>query len=151
MEPVQTATRVEHPDIVFDVIGRTAAPGVTWLWARSDLDVAGVSKARIELSGLAGLLAGAPRRVLVYVGAERVVDQCGTRLLHHLAVLIRRNGGDLALVAPSPSLRRAVTELGLARELPMLESVGRAAWWARTQARSSSHQPRPGNGCGEQR
>jgi anti-anti-sigma regulatory factor len=148
MKTGQPARHVERPDVLVDVVGRTAAPGVTWVWARSDIDLAGASNAGTALSELAGLLTGDPRRILVYVGADRVVDQYGARLLHHLAVTIRRRGGDLAVVAPPPSLRRAVLELGLASELPMFESVGHAVSWARTQARPATHQEHAANGSG---
>ena len=107
--------------------GKIAAP----VWRLHIVDVAGVSRARVEL---AGFLTGAPRRILVYVGADRVVDRCGARLLHHLAMTVRRGGGDLAVVAPSASLRTAVGALGLDGELPMLDSVERATRWARTRS-----------------
>jgi len=115
---------------VFDVVGRSTYVGPIWLWAQNDLDLATVPAARAEL---AGLLSGAtePPVVLVYLGAERFVDVRGLRLIVRTARRARGLGGDLAVVAPPPSLRWMVDRFDLGGELHLAGDARQAARWAR--------------------
>ena len=117
---------------VFDVVGRPTARGVTWVWAQNDLDHTSVAQARRDLGGLFTPGSRA-HRVLVYLGADRFVDLRGLRLLLELIAEVRRCGGDLAVVAPPDSLVRMTSCFSLnEEELLMVDSVRRAARWART-------------------
>jgi anti-anti-sigma factor len=116
---------------VFDLVGRPAAGGPTWLWARADLDIATVGRARRELSALVAPGRN-PGTVLVYLGPDRFVDLRGLRLLVDTARRVRAGGGDLAVVAPPRCLRRLVQLVRLDAELPLVATARQAAWRART-------------------
>jgi anti-anti-sigma factor len=118
---------------VFEVVGRPAVSGVTWVWTRRDLDIATVTQARRELSALLEPVHG-PGGVLVYLGPERFVDLRGLRLLVTTAARVRSRGGALAVVAPPRCVRRMVRLCRLDAELPLVTTARRAVWWARTQA-----------------
>jgi hypothetical protein len=116
---------------VFDIVGRPTARGTTWAWAREDLDGMSVGRARGQL---AALLASEPEplRLLLYLGADRFVDLRGLRLLLDLDAQVRRRGGALAVVAPPRCLTEMTSLLALEERVPMVGSVRRALWWART-------------------
>src|SRR5690348_14652320 len=84
---------------VFELVGLPTAGGVTWAWARQDLDMATVATARRELSALLEPVRG-PGTVLVYLGLECFVDIRGLRLLVDTAAEVQCRGGALAVVAP---------------------------------------------------
>ena len=116
---------------VFEIVGRPTSPGATWVWAQGDLTSASVARARVDLSGL--FAAGTrPHRVLLYVGVECVVDLRGLGLLLEVAAEVRNRGGALVVVAPPDCLKEVATLIASEEELPMIDSVRRAAWWART-------------------
>lgn len=116
---------------MFDLVGRPTPRGVTWAWLQDDLDSSSVGRARRQLGAL--LAPGVcPHRVLVYLGVECFVDLRGLRLLLEVAAHVRTCGGALAVVAPPRCLVRMITLFALEEELPMVESVRRAVWWART-------------------
>ena len=116
---------------VFEIVGRPTSPGATWVWTQGDLTSASVGRARVDLSGL--FAAGTcPRRVLLYVGVECVVDLRGLGLLLEVAAEVRNRGGALVVVAPPDCLKEVATLIASEEELPMIDSVRRAAWWART-------------------
>jgi anti-anti-sigma factor len=117
---------------LFDQVGRPAAGGATWLWARADLDIATVARARRELSTLVAPGRN-PGNVLVYLGPDRFVDLRGLRLLVDTARRVRARGGDLAVVAPPRCLRRLVQLVRLDAELRLVVNTRQAAWWARTR------------------
>jgi anti-anti-sigma factor len=119
---------------VFELVGRATAGGITWVWARQDLDMATVVVARRELSVLLEPIRD-PGTVLVYLGLERFVDLRGLRLLVRTAARVRSRGGELAVVAPPRCVRRMV-QLGLPdAELPLITTARRAVRWARTHGR----------------
>ena len=117
---------------VFEHVGRPASGGVTWLWARADLDSATVAAARRELSLLIGP-GHNPGNVLVYLGPECFVDLRGLRLLVDTARRVRLRGGALAVVSPPRCLRRMVQLDGIDAELPLVSTARQATWWARTR------------------
>jgi anti-anti-sigma factor len=119
---------------VFEQVGRPTAGGVTWLWARADLDMATVAAARTELSALTAP-ARNPGNVLVYLGPDRFVDLRGLRLLVDTAWRVRARGGGLAVVAPPRCLVRLVRLARLDAELPLVATARQAAWWARTHGK----------------
>ncbi len=117
---------------VFHIVGRPEAPGVTWAWAQSDLDMASESTARAELADL--LDGDGPAGVLlVYLGEECFVDVRGLRLLLDASTRLRKRDGQLRVVAPPLSLRRMIQLLGLADELHTAPTAQGAASWARAQ------------------
>ena len=116
--------------MVFEQAGQPTAGGVTWLWARTDLDSATTARARRELSAL---VRRSPGSVLLYLGLERFVDLRGLRLLVATARRIRLRGGDLAVVAPPRCLRRLVQLCRVEAELPLVSTARQAARWARTR------------------
>jgi anti-anti-sigma factor len=118
---------------VFEVVGRPTANGVTWVWARTDLDMATEARGRADLEHLF-VGADPPRFVLVYLGAERFVDVRGLRLLLTTAAQVRRGGGVLTVVAPPFCLRRMVEVLDLGDRLPLVTSAQHAVRRARRQA-----------------
>ena len=119
---------------VFELVGRPTAGGVTWVWARQDVDMATVAAARRELSALLEPMPD-PVTVLVYLGPERFVDLRGLRLLGRTAARVRSRGGALAVVAPPRCVRRMV-QLGLLdAELPLITTARRAVCWAGTRGR----------------
>jgi anti-anti-sigma factor len=117
---------------VFEQVGRPTADGVTWLWARTDLDLATVGRARTELSAVF-----TPRHdagnVLVYLGQECFVDLRGLRLLVDVARQVRSLHGALAVVAPPRCLERLMQVGHVDVELPLIPTARQAAWWVRTQ------------------
>jgi anti-anti-sigma factor len=115
---------------VFELIGQSAPGGVTWLWARKDLDMATTAAARRELSALLDPAHDAGV-VLVYLGQEHFIDLRGLRLLLLTAALIRSRGGALAVVAPPHCLQRMVRLGRLDTELPLVTTARHAVWWAR--------------------
>lgn len=117
---------------VFELVGRPTAGGVTWVWARQDLDLATVAAARRELSALLEPLRS-PGNVLVYLGPECFVDLRGVRLLANVAAQVRSRGGALAVVAPPRCVRQMVLLGRLEAELPLVTTARRAVWWARTR------------------
>ena len=119
---------------VFDVVGVPATAGSTWVWAREDLDHESVGRARVQLAALFDEEPG-PRRLLVYLGGDCFVDLRGLRLLLDLAAQLRCRGGALVVVAPPLCLTEMLAVLDLEESLPMVGSVRRAAWWARTSTR----------------
>ena len=119
---------------VFDVVGLPTTPGATWVWARDHLDHESVERARNELSGLFDEEPG-PRRLLVYLGCDCFVDLGGLRLRLDLAAQLHCRGGALVVVAPPVCLTEMLAVLDLQDALPMMSSVRRAAWWARTSTR----------------
>jgi hypothetical protein len=126
--PYRTRSGADGP--VFELIGRPSPGGVTWAWARTDLDTATVVTAKRELSPL---LTGAdpPGVVLVYLGHECFVDLRGLRLLIGTAARIRSRGGVLAVVAP-PRCLRLMAQLGrIGADLPLIPTARQALWWAR--------------------
>jgi anti-anti-sigma factor len=125
------AAELNQAQPVFDVVGRRASRGTTWAWAREDLDVASVGRARSELAALFDGGTG-PRRLLVYLGADSFVDLRGLRLLLDLVAQVQRHGGAAAVVAPPHCLTQMVSLLALEERFPMIRSVRRALWWART-------------------
>jgi anti-anti-sigma factor len=116
---------------VFDIVGRRRSQGTTWVWAREDLDVASVGRARAELAALFDR-GTAPRRLLVYLGADSFVDLRGLRLLVDLVAQAQRYGGVAAVVAPPHCLTQMISLLAPEERLPMISSVRHALWWART-------------------
>jgi anti-anti-sigma factor len=116
---------------VFDVVGQSAPGGVSWVWARTDLDMATVATARRELSSLLTTTGGAGA-LLVYLGSECFVDLRGLRLLVEVAAQLRSRGGALAVVAPPHCLRQMVRLGELGAALPLLRTARHAASWART-------------------
>jgi len=92
-------SRIRPGTTVFELVVRPSPGGVTWAWARSDLDAATVVHARRELSALLDR-PGDPGTLLVYLGLERFVDLRGMRLLVGTAARARARGGALAVVAP---------------------------------------------------
>jgi anti-anti-sigma factor len=117
---------------VFEQVGRPSPGGVTWLWARADLDMATVASARRELSALVAP-GRSPGTVLVYLGSELFVDLRGMRLLVDAARRVRAHGGDLAVVAPPRCLQRLVRLARVDAELPLVATARQAAWRARTR------------------
>jgi anti-anti-sigma factor len=117
---------------VFELVGRPSARGVTWAWARGDLDMAAVPAAHAEL---AGLLAAAdePGCVLVYLGDECFVDLCGLRLLDDVAALLRLRGDELVVAAPPRCLRTMIALTGVGAALPLADSVLHAGVWVRNR------------------
>lgn len=115
---------------VFEQVGRPTPGGITWLWARTDLDMATVAGARRELAVLL-----APERdpgvVLLYLGRERFVDLRGLRLLVGTAGQARSRGGTLAVVAPPYSLVRLVRLGRVGADLPLVATARQAVRWAR--------------------
>jgi anti-anti-sigma factor len=116
---------------VFERVGLPTAGGVTWLWARRDLDMATVATARRELSALLEPVFG-PCTVLVYLGHECFVDIRGLRLLVDTAAEVRRRGGALGVVAPPRCLRRLVQLALLDAALPLIPTARQAVGWAHT-------------------
>jgi anti-anti-sigma factor len=123
-------TRSAAPHRVFDVVGQSAPGGVSWVWARTDLDMATVATARRELSSLLTTTGGAGA-LLVYLGSECFVDLRGLRLLVEVAAQLRSRGGALAVVAPPHCLRQMVRLGELGAQLPLLRTARHAASWAR--------------------
>ena len=121
---------------VFELVGCPTAGGVTWVWARRDLEMATVAAARREVSALLEPMRD-PGKVLVYLGPERFVDLRGLRLLVGVAARVRSRGGALAVVAPPRCVRRMVQLGQLDAELPLFTTARRAVWWARTRGRRS--------------
>jgi anti-anti-sigma factor len=116
---------------VFEQVGRPTTDGVTWLWARTDLDVATVGRARTELSAVFTSRHEAGN-VLVHLGRECFVDLRGLRVLVDAARRIRSLGGALAVVAPPRSLTRLMQAGHVDVELPLIPTARQAAWWVRT-------------------
>src|SRR4051794_40046491 len=108
--PIETGSQVLH------VVGRPTRSGPTWVWGQPDLDLATVGAAGVELAALL-TDAAPPRFVLLYLGADRFVDVRGLRLIVRTARRARSLGGDLAVVAPPPSLRWMVDRFDLGDEL----------------------------------
>lgn len=111
---------------VFDVVGRPTSRGVTWVWTRDDLDHATLERAYAQLAALFSEAAG-PRRLLVYVGADRFVSVAGLRLLLEFGRRAGRCGGALAVVAPPRCLLRMLSCLELDEQLMVFDSVQHAA------------------------
>jgi anti-anti-sigma factor len=111
---------------VFDVVGQPTSRGVTWVWAREDLDRATVERAQAQLTRLFSDRA-VPRRLLVYLGGDCFVDLSGLRLLLAVDERVRGCGGALAVVAPPHCLVRMLSCLGLEDRLLAFESVQHAA------------------------
>jgi anti-anti-sigma regulatory factor len=129
---------------VFDVIGRPTARGVTWAWAREDLDRASIDRARAQLAELYTDGRG-PRQLLVYLGHDCFVDLGGLRLLLDLVGQARQHHGALAVVAPPPGLTRMLSRLELDEQLPVIDSAAHAASrrWTRTHMRIRPRSARP--------
>ena len=132
---------------VFDVVGGggPGRGGSRGGWAREDLDHESVGRARVQLAALFDEEPG-PRRLLVYLGGDCFVDLRGLRLLLDLGAQLRCRGGALVVVAPPLCLTEMLAVLDLAealicqaleqgRAVPLVDSVRRAAWWARTSTR----------------
>ena len=119
---------------VLRVVGLPTRNGPTWVWVEQDLDLASAAAVHAELTALLTDVT-APGSVLVYLGAECFVDVRGMRLLVDAARQARRRGGDLAVVAPPPCLRRMVTRVGVGDELVLIADTREAARWARTRRR----------------
>jgi anti-anti-sigma factor len=117
------------PDEPPPVCAPLVSPRIAWIWLRRDLDLATVESARSEL---ASVLDGppAPRRVAVYLGAERFVDLRGVLMLVQTAGRARTRGGALVVVAPSPTVRRIVDHVGCRAELPMTATASGAMRWS---------------------
>jgi ABC-type transporter Mla MlaB component len=115
---------------VFRVVERPAARGLTWACAQDDLDLLTLPAARVEL---ARLLRGAPRCLLVYVGADRFVDVGGLRLLVDSAEQARRRGGDLTVVEPPYCLRLMVGLFDLGDQLRLAPTPIQAVRWSRSR------------------
>ena len=122
--PIETGSEILH------VVGRPTRTGPTWVWAQQDLDLATVDAAGAELAALL-IDTALPRFVLLYLGAERFVDVRGLRLIVRTARRARSLGGDLAVVAPPPSLRWMVDRFDLGGELHLARDARQAARWAR--------------------
>jgi anti-anti-sigma factor len=116
---------------VFEQVGRPSPGGVTWPWARADLDPATVARARIELSAVVTPRRG-PGNVLVFLGHECFVDLRGLRLLVDTARRVRALDGALAVVAPPRCLERLMQLGHVDTELPLVPTARHAAWWVRT-------------------
>jgi anti-anti-sigma factor len=110
---------------VFEFVGRSSPEGLTWAWARQDLDLATVPAAQAELTDLLSHAAN-PGGVLVCLGTGRFVDIRGLRLLLDVAGLVRSRGGRLVVVAPPICLRRMVAILGLEARLPLATTAQQA-------------------------
>jgi len=125
-------SRLRSGFAVFDQIGRPAPDAVTWLWARTDLDLATVARARRDLSAVVRPGRN-PGSVLVYLGHECFVDLRGLRLLVDTARQVRFLDGALAVVAPPHCLERLM-QVGQAHtELPLVSTARQAVWWVRTR------------------
>jgi anti-anti-sigma factor len=69
---------------------------------RGELDVTGAADAEAAITALV-----APRRCLIIdTSALDFIDCCSLRALLRVQGLARRSGGDVALAAPQPQLRR---------------------------------------------
>lgn len=122
---------VRHGDgPVFEVVGRPTAGGVTWVWARANLDRASEARAWADLGGLLDGVS-VPLVVLVYLGAERFVDVRGLRLLLALAGKVRDAGGSLTVVVPPRCLRMMLHVLDLGDQLPVVTTTQEAVRRAR--------------------
>jgi len=119
---------------VFHVVGRSTRKGVTWLWARTDLDLATACAARVELDALLSA-PEPPRFVLVYLGVECFVDVRGLRLLADATRRARSRGGDLVVVAPPHCLRRMTSRLGFTDHLSLASGAREAVQWTRVGRR----------------
>jgi anti-anti-sigma factor len=115
---------------VFELVGRPTANGVTWVWARSDLDMLTEARARADLGALF-VGDSAPRFVLVYLGTERFVDVRGLRLLIETAGQVRCEGGDLVVVAPPWCVERMIGVLNVGDQLPVVATARQAVRRAR--------------------
>lgn len=131
--PADLAGPPDYRGAVFDIVGRPTR-GVTWAWARDDLDLATVTTAERELTSFLAE-AETPGCVLIYLGADRFVDLRGLRLLVGLGTRLRGVGGELAVVAPPRSLRLLIEVVGLDGELPLLPTARHARRWARARER----------------
>jgi len=129
---------------VFDVIGRPTSRGVTWVWARTDLNRASIDRARAQLAELYTDGRG-PGQLLVYLGHDCSVDVCGLRLLLDLAEQARQDHGTLTVVSPPPCLIRMLACLHLHQQLPVIESAAHAASraWTRTRTRAPARSAPP--------
>lgn len=128
---------------VWEFVGRPTHRGATWAWLLTDLDVTTVTAARAEL---AGFLSGTDRLgcVLAYLGAERLVDLHGLRLLEEVAAEVRARDGELVVVAPPSELRLLLGSSRSAVDLPLVATPGRGLRRARalTRARRCAVFPR---------
>ena len=115
---------------VFEFLGASTARGITWAWARQDLDMATASLASHELTGLLSAVDG-PDRLLVHLGGGCFVDLHGLRVLVDVAAQVRARGGTLLVVAPPRCLQVMIATTGLGAELPSATTAARAARWAR--------------------
>jgi anti-anti-sigma factor len=119
------ALRFDVAGPVFEFVGRSSPEGLTWAWARQDLDMATVPAAQAELTDLLSRTAS-PGSVLVYLGTECFVDVRGLRLLLDVAGRVRSRGGRLVVVAPPSCLRRMVAMMGLEAQLPLAVTAQQA-------------------------
>lgn len=130
--PSRTLSPPETTGTVFEQIARPIPGGVTWLWARKDLDLTTEEAARRELDTLLEPLCS-PGSVLIHLGCEYFVDVRGLRLLTETASWVRSRGCALGVVAPPPCLQRMVQLSRLEAELPLVGTARHASWWARSQ------------------
>ena len=129
---VADVIRIRARETVFEIVGDAAPRGITWAWARQDLDTVTAKAARAELNGL---FAGPddPDHLLVHLGAECFVDLRGLRVLVDVAARIRRSGGVVVVVAPPHCVRAMVGLFHLDRELPLAATAQDAVRWVRTR------------------
>jgi hypothetical protein len=139
-------TAVDTARQVFDVVGRAIPAGVTWLWAKGDLDRGNVRAARGELAEL--FRDGTcPRWLSVYLGNECFVDLRGLELLIEVAERVWRGGGELVVVAPPYGLQRMVELLGPGFAVPMVATVPDALRLIRCGAVGIAPLPATSNSC----
>ena len=113
----------ESERAVFELATDRGAPGVTWIRARVDLDMATVPSGRREL---AAMCTDGVRWLLVDIGASCFVDARGLQMLLDTSRTLRDRGGELLVVSDSRALRRVLQILNLDGDLVLRRSAREA-------------------------